>query len=451
VSVRLTVVGDTLLDRDLDGRVERLCPEAPVPVVDAVARRSRPGGAGLAAALVAADGHEVMLVTALAHDEGGWELSALLEAAGVEVVDLGLASPTPEKLRVRCDDRLLLRIDDGGDRRAVGTATSDAVEAMLGADGVLVSDYGRGITAEPTLRATLARSAPASVVWDPHPLGARPVRGCDLVTPNLREAGADGSLEGAERRARTLRTSWSAAAVALTMGANGALVVADGPATVVPAPPASGGDPCGAGDRFAATAAARLAAGEPLLDAVSNAVASASAFVAAGGAGGFELVRAAAVPLPAEFDAVGVAERIRARGGRVVATGGCFDLVHAGHVATLNAARALGDCLIVCLNSDASVRRLKGPDRPLVSEDERAAVLRALRCVDAVAIFDEDTPAAALESIRPHVFAKGGDYTAEELPEAAVVARWGGEVAILPYVEGRSTTRLLEEAAARAG
>jgi rfaE bifunctional protein nucleotidyltransferase chain/domain len=184
---------------------------------------------------------------------------------------------------------------------------------------------------------------------------------------------------------------------------------------------------------------------------MSDAVAAASAFVAAGGAGGFELEHAAAVPAPAQEDAVAAAERTRARGGRVVATGGCFDLVHAGHVATLNAARTLGDCLIVCLNSDASVRRLKGPDRPLVPEDERAAVLRALRCVDAVAVFDEDTPGEVLRAIRPDIFAKGGDYAAEELPEAAVLARWGGEVAILPYVEGRSTTRLLEEAAARAG
>ena len=451
MSVRLTVVGDTVLDRDLDGRVERLCPEAPVPVVDAVARRSRPGGAGLAAALAAADGHEVMLVTALAHDDGGWELSALLEAAGVQVVDLGLASPTAEKLRVRCDDRLLLRIDEGGDTPAVGAATAEAVQAVVEADGVLVSDYGRGVAAEPALRTALTRAASVSVVWDPHPRGARPVRGCALVTPNLREAGADGSLESAERRARELREDWSAAAVALTMGANGALVVSEGPAAVIPAPPAAGGDPCGAGDRFAATAAARLAARETVLAAVSDAVAAASAFVAAGGAGGFELEHAAAVPVPAEENAVAVAERTRSRGGRVVATGGCFDLVHAGHVATLNAARALGDCLIVCLNSDASVRRLKGPDRPLVPEDERAAVLRALRCVDAVAIFDEDTPAEVLSAIRPDVFAKGGDYAAEELPEAAVLSRWGGEVAILPYVEGRSTTRLLEEVAARVG
>jgi len=141
--------------------------------------------------------------------------------------------------------------------------------------------------------------------------------------------------------------------------------------------------------------------------------------------------------------------RTRASGGTVVATGGCFDLVHAGHVATLEAARELGDCLVVLLNSDESVRRLKGADRPLVEEADRAAVLEALRCVDAVVVFEEDGPDASLERLRPDIWVKGGDYDASELPEAEVVARHGGRTVILPYVAGRSTTRLIEEAMAR--
>jgi rfaE bifunctional protein nucleotidyltransferase chain/domain len=130
----------------------------------------------------------------------------------------------------------------------------------------------------------------------------------------------------------------------------------------------------------------------------------------------------------------------------VVATGGCFDLLHAGHVSLLQAARALGDCLVVLLNTDASVRRLKGPDRPLVAEADRAEVLLALECVDAVVAFDEDTPQAALERLRPHVFAKGGDYELDTLPEAATMARLGGEAVVLPYVPGRSTSALIEKA-----
>ncbi|MEA2287127.1 MAG: D-beta-D-heptose 7-phosphate kinase / D-beta-D-heptose 1-phosphate adenosyltransferase, partial [Solirubrobacteraceae bacterium] len=149
-------------------------------------------------------------------------------------------------------------------------------------------------------------------------------------------------------------------------------------------------------------------------------------------------------------DAVAVAEAVRAAGGTVVATGGCFDLLHPGHIATLQAARSLGDCLIVCMNSDASVRRLKGPGRPVVGAQDRAAVLRALRCVDGVIVFDEDTPEQALDRLRPHVWAKGGDYAGRDLPEAAVLRRWGGQPVVLPFVDGKSSTRLIEEASLRA-
>jgi rfaE bifunctional protein nucleotidyltransferase chain/domain len=145
-----------------------------------------------------------------------------------------------------------------------------------------------------------------------------------------------------------------------------------------------------------------------------------------------------------------VADAVRACGGTVVATGGCFDLLHPGHIRTLEAARALGDCLVVCLNSDASVRRLKGEGRPLVDQDDRSAVLRALRCVDAVLVFDEDTPAEALERLRPDVWAKGGDYAGRELPESTVIERWGGQVVVVPFLDGRSSTRLIQEASLRA-
>jgi rfaE bifunctional protein nucleotidyltransferase chain/domain len=138
--------------------------------------------------------------------------------------------------------------------------------------------------------------------------------------------------------------------------------------------------------------------------------------------------------------------RVRAAGGTVVATGGCFDLLHAGHVAVLQQARALGDCLVVLLNSDASVRRLKGPTRPLQPQDDRATLLRALGSVDAVVVFDEDTPVAALERLRPDVWAKGGDYALADLPEAPVLAQWGGQAVVLPYLDGRSTTALVSGA-----
>jgi rfaE bifunctional protein nucleotidyltransferase chain/domain len=140
--------------------------------------------------------------------------------------------------------------------------------------------------------------------------------------------------------------------------------------------------------------------------------------------------------------------QVRARRGTVVATGGCFDLLHIGHLATLQAARRLGDCLIVCLNSDASVHRLKGPDRPLTSEVDRGRLLAALKCVDAVVVFDEDTPEAVLSWLRPDVWVKGGDYAdgGPDLPEADLVRRWGGQTVIVPYLDGRSTTRTIAAA-----
>jgi rfaE bifunctional protein nucleotidyltransferase chain/domain len=178
---------------------------------------------------------------------------------------------------------------------------------------------------------------------------------------------------------------------------------------------------------------------------VQAAVDAAAAFVADGGAATLHEDDAER-PSATGLEAI---ERVRARGGTVVATGGCFDLLHAGHIATLEAARALGDCLVVCLNSDDSVRRLKGPSRPLVPATDRARVLEALAPVDAVVVFEEDTPLEAIRRLRPDVWAKGGDYAGAELPEAAVLREWGGQSVVLPYLRGRSTTRLVETARAR--
>jgi len=302
-------------------------------------------------------------------------------------------------------------------------------------------------------------------VWDPHPRGAAPISGALLVTPNAEEAtrfaphveGDD--LTATAARAAALRARWAAHAVCVTRGAAGALLdVGHGPPMAVPAPPlGAGGDPCGAGDRFAASAAVRLACGASAEEAVVEAVEAASRFVAAGGAASFVAGAASPFAAPATKPppdplaaARELAARTRAAGGAVVATGGCFDLLHAGHVRTLEGARSLGGCLVVCVNDDASVRRLKGPARPLVPLHERTAVLTALACVDAVVPFGEDAPDALLDRLRPDVWAKGGDYAGTPLPEAAVLERWGGRAVVLPHHAGHSTTRLIEEAAIRA-
>lgn len=454
----LVVVGDTLLDRDVEGAVRRIAPDAPAPVLDEEHVAERPGGAGLAALLAAGRGCDVALVTALADDAGGARLSELLTGAGVTVYPLPLPGATPEKIRLRSGGQVLLRLDRGGTPRSPGEAPAAALGVLHDASAILVSDYGRGVTRRPELRRALGETK-AQVVWDPHPDGAPPVPNVRLATPNAAEvrklagdAGAGSWLTTAQRAGQVLRRRWRADAVAVTCGADGAVLCHCGPTPlVVPAPTVSHADTCGAGDRFAATAALALAGGALVSEAVQEAVAEASAYVAAGG-----VTAALSPPGPAHGapERIGRAQagrllaEIRGRGGTVVATGGCFDLLHVGHLATLRAARKLGDCLIVCLNSDDSVRRLKGPDRPLNGETDRSRMLAALDCVDAVVTFDEPTPEAVLAWLRPDVWVKGGDYAdgGPSLPEAEPVERWGGHTVIVPYLDGRSTTRTIAAA-----
>jgi D-beta-D-heptose 7-phosphate kinase / D-beta-D-heptose 1-phosphate adenosyltransferase len=455
----LVVVGDALLDVDLIGTASRLTPDAPVPVVEEVERRDRPGGAALAAVIAAAAGaREVALIAPLDSDEGADRLRSLL-AGRVRLVEIPATGGTAVKQRVRAGEHSVVRIDSGSAVASLGPLPAEAAELIRAAAAVLVADYGRGTTAAADVRAALA-AARGPVVWDPHPRGAEPVPSARLVTPNgaeaARVASAAGvaapgdSLAAVGARAEALIRHWGVGAVAVTLGSRGALLsYGEGAPMVVPAVPVTGGDPCGAGDSFAAAAALALADGAVTGEAVATAVAAASAFVARGGASAWNASAPDPQPAPepdvvAEPGVDGLIARVRAAGGTVVATGGCFDLLHPGHVATLRAARGLGDCLVVCINSDDSVRRLKGPSRPVVTATDRARVLEALEFVDAVVVFDEDTPAEVLDRIRPDVWAKGGDYAGADLPEAAVLRRWGGQAVVLPYLDGHSTTALLE-------
>ncbi|WP_249523524.1 D-glycero-beta-D-manno-heptose 1-phosphate adenylyltransferase [Modestobacter marinus] len=452
----IVVVGDALLDVDLVGTASRLTPDAPVPVVEDVDTRERPGGAALAAVLAArsAGGREVVLVTPLADDEGAARLRALLDGR-VRLIEIPASSTTPVKQRIRVGDHSVARLDSGGAVSTFGELPAAAAEAIRGAAAVLVADYGRGTTSAPDVRAALT-AASGPVVWDPHPRGADPVPSARLVTPNGAEAARVAELDATGdglaavgARAQALIAHWGVGAVAITLGARGALLsYGEGAPMVVPATPVTGGDPCGAGDSFAAAVTVALAGGAVTGEAVTSAVAAAGAFVARGGATAWDAEPAVAA---AGVDAPDPASRLtallgrgRSAGGTVVATGGCFDLLHAGHVATLRAARGLGDCLVVCINSDASVSRLKGPSRPLVTAADRARVLEALEFVDAVVVFDEDTPTQVLERVRPDVWAKGGDYAGADLPEAAVLQTWGGQAVVLPYLDGHSTTALVE-------
>ncbi len=462
------VVGDVMLDVDVDGHSDRLCPDAPVPVLEVAGETARPGGAGLAAVLPAAGGAPVTVITGLVDDEPGGRLRALLGGA-VEVVAGPAAGGTIVKCRLRAGGRTLLRTDRGEGRPGAGfgAAVAEALEsALAGAGAVLVSDYGRGVTADPVVRVAVARAAARGtpVVWDPHPRGSTPVPRVTVATPNLAEARAaaehpadvTGALREAFALAGALLTRWDCRALAVTLGDRGAAVAhRHGARAASPAPVVAGGDPCGAGDAFAGRLATLLAAGSTVDDAVAGAVATASAFVARGGAGtvrwdgeGWRQPDGRPVPgadrrpsVTGLGAACELADRVRATGGTVVASGGCFDLLHTGHSRTLAAARALGDCLLVLINSDASVRRLKGPGRPVVPAADRAELLAALECVDGVVVFGEDDPRAALGVLRPDLWVKGGDYDPADLPETPLVRSWGGKVVAVPYRPGRSTTR----------
>ncbi|MFF8831085.1 D-glycero-beta-D-manno-heptose 1-phosphate adenylyltransferase [Streptomyces sp. NPDC015131] len=449
----LVVVGDVLLDEDIEGVSTRLAPDAPAPVVDVTGDQRRPGGAGLAAALATRGGRDVVLVTALGDDPASDAVRRGLRGR-VRLVELPLNGTLPVKTRVLAGGRPLVRIDrGGGDPGEPDAAVRDTLEQ---AHAVLVADYGRHTAS--AVRQHLAAVAPkVPVVWDPHLKGDTPVPGARIVTPNAAETtalcrGGDDSLRAFAERGAELAERWRAAAVAVTLGERGVLLTRPGASTpmLVPAPYKAAGDACGAGDCFAAATAAALADGALPEEAVQRAVAESAAFVAAGGAANPSLWRTPVTIAPQdvpETDPFVLAEQVRARGGTVVATGGCFDLLHAGHVGLMESARRIGDCLIVCVNSDESVERLKGPGRPLNPLVDRVRVLAGLGSVDAVAVFDGDTPSELLSRLRPDVWVKGGDYSAEDLPEAETLRAWGGQAVVLPYLDGRSTTLLARRAA----
>ena len=452
----LVIIGDSMLDIDIEGTADRLSPDAPVPVVDVQRSWHRPGGAGLAALIAAKAADEVVLITAMAADDAGEVLRDLLDPV-VDVRPLRLRGSTVCKTRVSAAGVPMLRLDTG-DGRAEGALIPPAVtEAIAQASTIVVSDYGRGVTALPALRERLThRVAQVPLVWDPHPAGAEPVLGCALVAPNAAEAARFSRNEDPGIQGSRLCEVWQAQAVAVTRGDRGATVTdrESGNTTTVPvldrrAPMRP--DTCGAGDAFAAAAAEAFRTGADAHTAVRAAVSWAAAYVHAGAATSMSTAaRSGFFPESGSWserrNPFELADRIRRTGGRLVATGGCFDLLHRGHVSLLEQARALGDALIVCLNSDTSIRRAKGASRPIVGQDDRARVLHALAAVDGVAIFDEETPADLLAKLQPDIWVKGTDYANRPMAEADVVSQFGGQIVLVPVVPGYSTSRLVDTA-----
>ncbi|MBV9821264.1 MAG: bifunctional hydroxymethylpyrimidine kinase/phosphomethylpyrimidine kinase, partial [Actinobacteria bacterium] len=323
----LVVLGDAMLDIDLIASSARLSPEAPVPVLHDPVEHRRPGGAALAALLAAEGSRPVVLIAPVADDDAGHQLRRLL-AGRLELVELPWAGSTPVKTRLRVADHPVARLDRGGDPGAIGPLPERVRTVLRSAAAVLVADYGRGVTADEAVREQLA-GLRCPVVWDPHPRGADPVPGATLVTPNLAELGgltgleAGAPLAAVRRAAQQLARQWQAGSVCVTLGARGAMFCLADNAPHLVAPAVVGtGDTCGAGDCFAAAAAAGLANGVLPSEAVALGVAAAGRFVAAGAAAGFRLapVDRSEPAAPAGLDAL--LERVRRQGGVVVATGG---------------------------------------------------------------------------------------------------------------------------------
>lgn len=458
----VVVIGDVMLDRYWYGATGRVSQEAPVPVVDISAIEDRPGGAANVALNLAALGAKVRLIGVVGDDEPAQVLEEKLTAVGIQCAFVKLSGwPTIVKLRVVSKRQQLLRMDF---ERDIDIDVSAQLEVLAkrhvdGANVVVLEDYDKGTLVVPRVFIQIAKSAGARVVVDPKFKSFGAYEGADLVKPNSLEfrhaVGMWRDYADLVGRAARLAADHDVGAVVVTRGGEGmTLVTRDGEHHHVPAREVDVFDETGAGDTVAAALAAGVGAGMSLHESTMLANLAASLVVAKSGTATVtppELRRAVAMSAHADRGVLTASELDEAvadakrRGERIVFTNGCFDILHAGHVSYLEEARTLGDRLIVALNDDASVRKLKGAGRPINALERRQKVLAALACVDWVTGFSEDTPEALLERVRPDVLVKGGDYTLDEVVGADLVRSWNGEVRVLGVVEDVSTTAIVDK------
>lgn len=461
--VRVLVLGDCILDRYVQGSVNRISPEAPVPVVDIQRRDSGLGGAGNVAAGIAALNAAASLVGIVGADQEGRTFRELAAAAGISAEGLAVTDETSTvcKTRVVAErNQQLLRLDEDGDaavrRRLAIDLIPATLERLRSFDAVVLSDYEKGTLPAELIQAVIAggRARGIPIIVDPKKRDFACYRGATVVTPNRLELerACDrplSSLAEVTAAAETVRERYGIDFLACTCGADG-IVLASPQGTIrLPTDSVAVSDVSGAGDTVVATLAAALGAGQSVESGCRWAQ------LAAGVAVSYprvrvivrsELVQAAARAAPKMIARTAVgdwAERQRRAGRRIVFSNGCFDVLHAGHLSYLEQAKRLGDVLLVALNSDASVRRLKGASRPRVHQDHRATLLSGLACIDAVVVFDEDTPEALIRTVRPDSLVKGGDYAPSQIVGADFVREYGGQVFALPLLSGLSTTAIL--------
>ena len=456
------VVGDLMLDRYWSGGADRVSPEAPVPVVHVKEIEERPGGAGNVALNIAALGGEVTLLGVVGDDAEGAALEQQLSSRGVKCRfqrETGMRTST--KLRVLSRHQQLIRLDfeESMESLSFDPLIEQFKQQLEGCGAVILSDYGKGALSEIQTLITLARAAGKPVLIDPKGSDFSKYRGATLMTPNLSEfeavAGRCRDSESIVEQGEQLRQQLQMEAMLVTRGEAGMTLLDEGQEPFhQPTHAREVYDVTGAGDTVIATLAAGIAAGARRQDAV--AVANLAAGIVVGKLGTAttsvaELHQAIHDPEETGFgvldeDQLKLAiDQAHARGEKVIMTNGCFDLLHTGHVSYLAEARRLGDRLVVAVNSDASVRQLKGESRPINGLEARMTLLAALESVDWVVSFSEETPERLYCKVLPDVIVKGGDYQPEEVAGGPCVVENGGAVEILQFVDGHSTTSIVEK------
>ena len=449
-----------MLDRYLFGSTGRISPEAPVPVVHVHETDDRPGGAANVAVNLASLGVSTSVVGVVGNDAAADSLEAIMSEHGI-ACNFARAGdrPTITKTRVQSRGQQLIRLDEENVADMPGDAMVSTLRSVLeGAGAVVLSDYGKGALADVSVMIALCREAGVPVLVDPKGTDFHKYRGASLLTPNQSEfeavAGRCASDQELVDRARTMMDDLDLDALLVTRSEKGMLLVEAGARPLFLSTQAREVyDVTGAGDTVIATLAGALASGQDLASSAALANIAAglvvrkigvatvtpgeiSAALHQRGQGGRGLV---------ELDALlALVEESRSRNERIVMTNGCFDVLHAGHVSYLEEAKSLGDRLIVAVNDDASVKRLKGDSRPINALEDRLLVLAGLAAVDWVVPFAEDTPARLIQAILPDVLVKGGDYKPDEIVGGKEVLQNGGEVRVLAFRDGHSSSRIID-------
>jgi len=462
-NTHILVIGDVMLDRYWTGATSRVSPEAPVPVVQIQNFEERAGGAANVALNVAALGGRVSLLGVVGQDEAAAKLDALLTKTGIDCEWVQSdACTTITKLRVLSRHQQLIRLDfeDGSLLQGAKTIVDKALPLLEDIDLIILSDYDKGTLfhAEKIIAAAKHRTKPVPVLVDPKGHHFEKYSGATLLTPNQSEfesiAGVCLSTDELEKKGQQVREQLKLEALLITRSEKGMLLLQKAAAPHYLAARARDVfDVTGAGDTVIAVLGACLATGQSFQSAANLANLAAGLVVAKLGAQSItpqELLsemqstvksKTGVLTKAALLEQVGAC---RAQGEKIVFTNGCFDLLHAGHVGYLEEAARLGDRLIVAVNDDASVRQLKGDDRPVNAITARMSVLAALRCVDWVVPFSEDTPADLIADILPDVLVKGGDYVPTEIAGYQAVTDNGGEVCVLAFHNGYSTTDIIK-------